>query len=81
MSQNKSWHATKKEAYAVLKSVQRFVYYLRGAKYTLRCNHKPLEPFLSRGMKITKMDRLLEEYDITFTHVRGKENILTDAIS
>ena len=80
-AQNKSWCATKKEAYAVLKSLQRFDYYL---KCTLRCDHKPLEPFLSRGMKITKLDRwvmLLQEYDITFTHIRGKDNILTDAIS
>ena len=53
-AQNKSWYATEDEAYAVLKSVQRFNYYLRSAKCTLRCNHKPLEPFLSRGMKITK---------------------------
>ena len=34
-AQNKCWCATKKEAYAVLKSVQRFDYYLRGAKCTL----------------------------------------------
>ena len=83
MTQNKSWCATKKEAYAVLKSVQRFDYYLRGAKCTLRCDHKPLEPFLSRGMKIAKLNRwvmLLQEYDITFVHIRGKD-ILTDAIS
>ena len=83
-TQNKSWCATEKEAYAVLKSIQRFNYYLRGAKCVLRCNHKPLEPFLSRGMKIAKLDRwamLLQEYDITFVHIRGKHNILTDAIS
>ena len=83
-AQNKSWCATEKEAYTVLESIQRFDYYLWGAKYTLRCNHKPLEPFLSRGMKITKLDRwamLLQEYDITFIHIRGKDNILADAIS
>ena len=43
-----------------------------------------LEPFLSRGMKIAKLDRwvmLLQEYDITFVHIRGKDNILADAIS
>ena len=34
-AQNKSWCATEKEAYAVLKSVQRFDYYLRGTKCTL----------------------------------------------
>ena len=35
-------------------------------------------------MKIAKFDRwamLLQEYDITFVHVRGKCNILADAIS
>ena len=83
-AQNKSWCATKKEAYAMLKSIQRFNYYLSGAKCTLKCNHKPLELFLSRAMKIAKLDRwamLLQEYNITFSHIKGKDNILADAIS
>ena len=81
--QNKSWCATETEAYAVLKSVQRFNYYLRGTHCMLRCDHKPLEPFLSRGMMIAKLDRwvmLLQEYDIKFIHIKGKDNILADAI-
>ena len=83
-AQNQSWCATEKEAYAVLKSLQRFDYYLSGVKCTLHCDHKPLEPFLTRGMKIAKLDRwvmLLQGYDITFVHIRGKDNILADAIS
>ena len=35
-------------------------------------------------MKIAKLDRwvmLLQEYDITFVHIIGKDNILTDSIS
>ena len=83
-AQNKSWCMTEKEAYAVLKSVQPFDYYLQGAKCTLHCDHKPLEPFLSRGMKIAKLDRwamLLQVYDITFVHIKGKDNILADVIS
>ena len=64
--------------------MQCFNYYLQGAKCTLHCNHKPLEPLLSRGMKIAKLDRwvmLLQEYDITFVHIKGKDNILADVIS
>ena len=64
--------------------MQHFNYYLQGAKCTLHCDHKPLEPFLTRGMKIAKLVRwamLLQEYDIEFVHIRGKDNILTDAIS
>ena len=83
-AQNKSWCATEKEAYAVLKRMQHFDYYLQGVKCTLHCNHKPREPFLTRGMKIAKLDRwamLLQEYDITFVQIKGKDNILTDAIS
>ena len=63
-AQNKSWCATEKDTYAVLKSIQRFNYYLRGTKCSLRCDHMALEPFLTRGMKIAKLDRwvmLLQE--------------------
>ena len=83
-AQNRSWCTTKKKAYVVLKSIQRFNYYLRGVKCTLHCDHKPLEPFFTRGMKIAKLDRwamLLQEYDITFVHIRVKDNILEDGIS
>ena len=83
-AQNKSWCMTEKEAYAVLKSVWCFDDYLQGMKCTLCCNHKPLEPFLSRGMKIPIMDRwvmLLQAYDTTFVHIKGKDNILADTIS
>ena len=50
----------------------------------LRCDHKPLEPFLARDMKIAKLNRwamLLLEYNITFVHIKGKDNILAGAIS
>ena len=64
--------------------MQCFDYYLQCTKCTLHCNHKPLELFLSRGMKIAKLNRwamLLQEHDITFVHIKGKDNILANAIS
>ena len=51
-AQNKSWCATEKEAYAMLKSVQRFDYYLGGIECTLRCDHKPLEPFFPEAWRL-----------------------------
>ena len=83
-AQIRSWCPTEKEAYAVLKSMIHFDYYHQGTKCTLCCDHKPLEPCFTRGMKIAKLDRwamLLQEYDITFVHIKGKDNILADAIS
>ena len=75
---------TENEAYAIVKSMQHFDYYLQGVKCTLHCNHNLLEPFLTRRIKIAKLDgwaMLLQEYDITFVHIKGKDNIPADAIS
>ena len=39
---------------------------------------------MSRGMQTAKLDRwaiLLQEYDIKLIHIKGKDNILADAIS
>ena len=50
----------------------------------LHCDHKPLEPFLSKGFKIPKINRWslgLTDYSITFIYIKGKHNILADAIS
>ena len=83
-AQNKSWCATEKEVYAVLKACNILITTYKVQSGTLCCNHKPLEPFLSKGMKIAKLDRcemLLQEYDITFVHIKGKDNILANAIS
>ena len=51
---NKSWCATENKAYAMLKSVQRFDYYLRGMQCTLRCDHKPLEHQHQNSEKVAK---------------------------
>ena len=78
------WSATEKEIYAVHQSVLKFELYLRGVECILHYNHRPLEPFLSKGMKIQKLDwwaMELADYDITFVHTKGSNNILADSIS
>ena len=50
----------------------------------LHCGHKPLEPFLSKDIKIPKLDGWAMEftdYNITFVYIKGSNNILADAIS
>ena len=51
------WSVTEKEAFAVYQYVQKFDFYLRGAECILCCDHKPLEPFLSKDIKIPKLNR------------------------
>ena len=66
--------ATDKEAYAVYQSVLKFDLYLRRAECTFYCDHKLLEPFLSKGIKIPEHNRWsmeLADYIITFVHIKG----------
>ena len=58
--------------------------YLRGAECILCSEYKPLEPFLSKDMKIPKLDWCtmeLADYNITLIHIRGSNNISAAAIS
>ena len=78
------WSASKKEAYAVYQSILKFDLYLRGANCVVCCDHKPLELFLSKDSKISKLNRWpmeLADYNIKFIYIKGKHNILADAIS
>ena len=74
----------KKEAFAIHQSVLKFDLYLKGAECILYCNHKPLETFLTKGIKIPMLNRWsmeLADYNITFVHIKGKNNLLVGAIS
>ena len=66
-----------KEAFAVGWSVSKV------QKCILDCDHKPLEPFLSYGMKIPKINHgsmELSNNNLMFIHIKGSRNILADAI-
>ena len=66
------------------KSTNKFSFYLTGAECILYCDHKPLALFLMTGMKSKPMDRWaleLQQYNVKFKHVAGKENLVADAIS
>ena len=56
----------------------------RGAKCVLCCDHKLLEPFLSKGIKIPKLNRWsmeLVDYNIVFAFDVYKCNVLVDTTS
>ena len=78
------WSATEKEAYVAYQSILKFDLYLRGINFILCCDHKLLEPFLSKGIKMPRLNSWsvkLADYNIKFIHIKGKHNILADAIS
>ena len=75
---------TKKEAYAIYKSVKEFAFYITGAKTMVFSDHKPLKNFFEGGMNITKLDRWslkLQEFDISLEFILAKLNTVADVIS
>ena len=75
---------TEKEAYAIYKSVNKFAFYITGAKTTVYSDYKPLKSFFEGGMNITKLDRWsleLREFDISLEFIQGKLNTVTNVIS
>ena len=53
--------------------------YFKGAKDTLYCYHKHLEPFFSKGMERLRLNQLTD-YNINFINMKGGNSILADVI-
>ena len=63
---------------------RKFSYYLEGAKTILQCDHAPLKKFLqgkTLNNKVNNWGIELSNFNIEFQHIKGKCNILADALS
>ena len=79
-----NWATLTKEAYAIYMAFWKFSYYLEGAKIILRCDHAPLKKFLqgkTLNNKVNNWGIELSNFNIEFQHIKGKRNILADALS
>lgn len=73
-----------KELTAIVWAVKYFRPYLYARKFTIMTDHKPLVYFF--GMKdpsnrMLKFRLLLEEYDFKIVYLKGKDNVVADALS
>ncbi len=77
------WAALTKEAHAVYRSVEFFSVFIICSKVILRCDHKPLKPFLkgdTRNQMVNRWSINMQQYDIEFEWVATDENI-SDCLS
>lgn len=73
-----------KELLAIVWSVKYFRPYLYGRKFVVKTDHKPLLYLFNMtdpSSRLTKFRLCLEEYDFEVEYVKGKENVLADALS
>ena len=79
-----NYHRLQKELLAILDSLKFFEAQLRGTKFTILTDHKPLETFMDRTQPTQKLRRwqdFLASFDQTIVHTAGKVNYIADALS
>ena len=76
------WHIREKEAYAIVYSLQKLDYHLKGRHVDVYTDHQNLRGLLaaSKG-KLSTWAILLAEYDITIYYHKGEDNFVADYIS
>lgn len=88
---SKSYHGAEKnypagelELLGIKKTLEHFKYLLHGHPFTLRTDHISLLALKNKGEssdRTTKFLKELAEYDFKFQYLKGKDNVVADAIS
>lgn len=73
-----------KELLAIYHSIMAFRPYIYGKKFKVYTDHKPLVYLFTMNNPSSKLVRIkldLEEFDFDIIYIKGKENVLADALS
>lgn len=80
----KNYSATKKELLAIIFALKKFNYYLKGRRFHLYTDHKPLIQLRTMQPSSALLNNWIEtimEFDFDLSHVCGKDNVLPDHLS
>ena len=80
----KAWATVHKEAYAILAALKKFRHWVFGAEIHDYSDHNPLTFLTESAPKSAKLMRwclALQEFNIQFHYVRGKQNVAPDCLS
>ena len=78
------WSTIEKEAYAVIFALNKFDTIVFGCHIDLFTDHNPLQYLAAcapKSAKLTRWALSLTRYDISVTHIHGKDNVTADCLS
>ena len=79
-----TWTTCEKELFAIIASVKTFHTYLFGRHFTIYTDNQPIVWLMKNKdmkLRITRWSLILQEYDFDVIHVKGKSNVVADALS
>ena len=79
------WSTIQKETYAIHASFKKMVFYLRDAHILIKSDHAPLQKFIHSNTTNDRLTAWAQDLfaitpHIDFKHMKGSQNILSDAI-
>ena len=80
----RKWPIIEKEAFAIYYALQKLDHYLHGAKFTIKCDHKPLKYLFSSEMKNRKIQiwaMAISSYNCRIEYIKGTNNEQADMLS
>ena len=78
------WPVIEREAYAIVYALQKLDYYLNGATFTIKTDHRPLQYLFEAdwtNKKIQQWALKLNGYNCKIEYLAGKENTCADLLS
>ena len=76
------WHIVEKEAYAMLRSTEKFRHYLIGKKFVLKTDNRVLSYMkTSKSKKLSNWALQLSDFNFDIVHVPSKNNEISDFFS
>ena len=79
-----AWAAIEKEAYAIIWSLNKFRTWIFGSPITVFADSNPLTYLTASAPKSAKLTRwilALQEFDITFKCIKGRDHVVPDYLS